>query len=141
MASFGFSRRAAFRTVSQIGISYPDSALSKGTAGRIVGGTRLPWVATGDGDNFAPLRSLGWQVHVHGQATGSVEAICVRSGVPLHVFSWSGGASRAGLARDAVYVVRPDGYVGLALADADDAALTEYLERWCAPGGMVVASS
>ncbi len=134
VANFGFSRRAAFRTISQIGISYPDSALSKGSAGRVEGGARLPWVAGSDEDNFTPLRSLDWQVHVYGRAAEAVEATCTRSGVALHVFDWTGATARAGLARDAVYVLRPDGYVGLALAVADDAALTDYLGRWCSTG-------
>jgi len=30
----------------------------------------------------------------------------------LNVFPWSERAAKAGFARDAVYLVRPDGYVG-----------------------------
>jgi hypothetical protein len=48
--------------------------------------------------------------------------------MPLHVFPWSAGARRAGLKRDAVYLVRPDGYVGLADADADAGKLASYLD-------------
>jgi hypothetical protein len=35
---------------------------------------------------------------------------------------------RAGLRRNAVYVVRPDGYVGLADKGGDGAAITAYLD-------------
>ncbi len=34
---------------------------------------------------------------------------------PTHVFNWNAAANDAGLLRDAAYLVRPDGYVGLAM--------------------------
>ena len=56
-----------FRTVSQIRVNYRHSPLSEGAAGAVRGGDRLPWVAAGPSeDNFAPLTSLDWQVHVYG---------------------------------------------------------------------------
>src|SRR5262249_3829770 len=61
-------RRFVFQTVSQIGINYRDSPLSEGSAGAVRGGDRLPWVETAPGqDNFDPLTSLAWQVHVYGE--------------------------------------------------------------------------
>ena len=64
-------RRFAFRTVSQTAINYRGSALSEGRAGRVHGGDRLPWAPldTSDrgADNFTPLTSLEWQVHIYGQ--------------------------------------------------------------------------
>src|SRR5262249_37837652 len=49
-------RRLMFRTISQTTISYRDSRLSAGTAGRVHGGDRLPWVTLdGEDDNFTPL--------------------------------------------------------------------------------------
>ncbi|GHF53868.1 2-polyprenyl-6-methoxyphenol hydroxylase-like FAD-dependent oxidoreductase [Deinococcus metalli] len=126
-------RRQAFRIVSQTRLHYPDSPLSVGQAGRVRGGTRLPWVPLTEGSNFDVLRSLTWQVHVYGAASPDVVTWCGRRGVPLHVFPWSPAAQRAGLAEDAVYVVRPDGYVGLAQASPDGAALDTYAQRWLAP--------
>jgi len=58
-----------FRTVSQTAVNYRGSSLSAGRAGAVHGGDRLPWVKTGlnlDEDNFAPLASLDWQIHVYG---------------------------------------------------------------------------
>jgi hypothetical protein len=46
--------------------------------------------------------------------------------MPLHVFDWRPEHEAAGLARDAVYLLRPDTYV--ALADASGAP--ELLERY-----------
>ena len=126
-------RRVMFRTVSQTAISYRGSALSEGRAGRIHGGDRLPWVSTtgsnsGDDDNFVPLKSLDWQAHVYGDAASEVRALCERYRLPLHSFAWTSGMARAGLQRHALYLVRPDGYVGLAAAgDGAAAALIAYL--------------
>src|SRR5271156_6041241 len=61
-------RRFLFRTVSQTAVNYRGSSLSEGQAGTVHGGDRLPWVKTDlngvDTDNFAPLTSVDWQVHV-----------------------------------------------------------------------------
>ena len=64
-------------------------------------------------DNFTPLTSLDWQVHVYGDAAGEIQAACEERKLPLHVFPWRPEMDRAGLRRNAVYLVRPDGYVAL----------------------------
>jgi 2-polyprenyl-6-methoxyphenol hydroxylase-like FAD-dependent oxidoreductase len=123
-------RRMMFRTVSQTAIEYRDSALSAGHAGRVHGGDRLPWVAPDGGhDNFAPLTSLDWQVHVYGAASSALRDRCAARQLPLHEFVFDEGAAAVGLARDALYLVRPDGYVALASADASADALEAYLSR------------
>jgi hypothetical protein len=118
------ARRRLFRTVSQIEIEYRDSAFSEGHAGHVHGGDRLPWVP----DNFAPLASLDWQAHVYGGAAERLQMIARRLDVPMHVMPWSDEAKRAGLASEALYLVRPDGYVALADRHADALRLENYLE-------------
>ena len=118
-------RRLMFRTVSQIAITYRGSSLSEGRAGRVAGGDRLPWIPA---DNFSPLASLDWQVHVYGAAAAGIQETCGRRGFALHRFPWESAAARAGLKRDAVYVVRPDGYVGLADPEPTPARLERYLD-------------
>src|SRR5215475_14905772 len=82
-------RRFLFRTVSQIGVNYRNSPLSAGAAGAVRGGDRLPWVETEPGkDNFAPLASLTWQVHVYGELRGEVAEVCAELRLPLHLFAW-----------------------------------------------------
>ena len=108
---FAPGRHALFRTLSQTRIHYADSPLSEGQAGHVHGGDRLPWVSRGGEDNFAPLRSLDWQVHVYGRADRDLERACRGLGLPLHIFAWRDEAHEAGLERDAVYLVRPDDYV------------------------------
>ncbi len=121
-------RRFLFRTVSQVGVRYRESALSAGEAGEIRGGDRLPWIETGSGnDNFAPLTSLAWQVHVYGRAPAGIAETCADLGLPLHVFAWRRGMRRAGFEEGALYLIRPDGYVALADPDADPRRLRSYL--------------
>src|SRR2546423_303644 len=81
----GAVRRLLFRTVSQTQVNYRESSLSAGTAGRVHGGDRLPWVELGAGeDNFAPLTSGSWQVPGDGEAPPGVTAGGPKLRLPLH---------------------------------------------------------
>ena len=128
----GAVRRLLFRTVSQTQVNYHGSTLSAGAVGKVRGGDRLPWVELGSGkDNFAPLTSLAWQAHVYGEARGVLSDACAELRLPLHAFAWQEAMRRAGLAKDALYLVRPDGYVALAEASADPEQLRQYFtERY-----------
>jgi hypothetical protein len=133
VVSLAFRLRAAqrylFRTVSQIMINYRGSALSEGQAGSVHGGDRLPWVRFADGaDNYKPLTSLRWQVHVYGEAWSELRRECDELGVELHVFRWSEAMRRAGLVRDALYLVRPDSYVALAQVLPRASSLRDYAD-------------
>jgi 2-polyprenyl-6-methoxyphenol hydroxylase-like FAD-dependent oxidoreductase len=121
-------RRLAFQTVSQIGVSYPGEWISEGVAAKVHGGDRLPWVEVGNGrGNFDALVSLDWQVHVYGQVGESLREACRELRLPLHIYAWREEAGAAGLARDALYLVRPDGYVALADATGTSARLRAYV--------------
>lgn len=123
-------RRLMFGRVSQLRVHYRGSALSEGRAGKVRGGDRLPWVEAGDGqDNFAPLMSREWQVHVYGEANAELGQTCAELHLPLHVFKWSDKAARAGLGQHALYLVRPDGYVALADRDGTAAGLRNYTAK------------
>jgi hypothetical protein len=121
-------RRFLFHTVSQIGVNYRNSPLSVGKAGRLRGGDRLPWIEIRPGqDNFAPLASLMWQVHVYGEPCTGLAKVCAELQLQLHLFAWQRRMRRAGLRRSALYLVRPDGYVALADSRADTGRLRDYL--------------
>ena len=125
-------RRVMFRTVSQTVVNYRGSSLSEGRAGAVHGGDRLPWVKMdwnkGYKDNFAPLTSLDWQMHVYGEATPQMRATCEERRLPLHVFPWRREMRRAGIRRNAAYLVRPDGYLALADVTGSAAKLAAYLD-------------
>ena len=118
--------RFMFRTVSQTMITYRNGPLGSGTAGQVHGGDRLPWAPSGGRDNFDSLVAMRWQVHVYGRASDDVTKWCTAHDVPLHVFDWSPAHEQAGLARNALYLIRPDMYVGLADPSGSAAALENY---------------
>ena len=124
------ARRLMFLTVSQTGVNYRGSRLSEGHAGTVHGGDRLPWVKSeAKGlDNFRALTSLDWQVHVYGDAAAEIETVCKDHQLPLHIFPWGPEVSRTGLRRNAVYLVRPDGYVALADSEGRATAISSYLD-------------
>jgi hypothetical protein len=120
-------RRAMFRIVSQTGINYRESPLSVGATGNLHGGDRLPWVEIdGDSDNFAPLALLKWQVHVYGKPGAGVADVCAELGVALHEFTWRPEMAGLGLQRGALYLIRPDGYIGLADSAGDAQRMRDY---------------
>jgi 2-polyprenyl-6-methoxyphenol hydroxylase-like FAD-dependent oxidoreductase len=132
LARLNATRRFMFRTASQTAIDYRPSNLSSGVAGKIRGGDRLPWIkldpsSAGHPDNFAPLVSLDWQLHVYGDVTPAISSVCKAAGLPLHPFPWQDAMRSAGFVRNAVYLIRPDGYIGFADRDANAANLQQYL--------------
>jgi hypothetical protein len=132
ITQFEMVREYIFRTVSQITLNYRGDPLGRGAAGHVHGGDRLPWVSIGGDDNFATLVAMAWQVHVYGAASAELAVWCADHDVLLHVFNWRSEHEAAGLARDAVYLLRPDTYV--ALADASGAP--GPLDRYCVDHGI-----
>jgi 2-polyprenyl-6-methoxyphenol hydroxylase-like FAD-dependent oxidoreductase len=129
------TRRFMFRTVSQTAIEYRRSNLSAGVAGKIRGGDRLPWIKLGPSpaghpDNFAPLASLDWQLHVYGDVAPAISGVCKAMRLPMHSFPWQEAMHSAGFVRGAVYLIRPDGHVGFADRDANAAKLHQYMKDW-----------
>lgn len=125
-------RRLMFRTVSQTSIEYRHSPLSRGHVGRVRAGDRLPWIRTGDdrSGNFAPLRERVWQAHVYGTAADPIQRVCNAAGVKVCVLPWTRECARKGLRRDAVYLVRPDGYIAFAADPGSAEPLRAYLDAW-----------
>jgi len=135
------TRRLAFRTVSQTAIEYRRSSLSEGAAGGVQGGDRLPWVPLGaasNRDNFEPLSSLDWQVHVYGEIAPEIHALCSAQQLQLNVFDWTDRMQQAGLSRGGLYLVRPDGYLAFVSHRQDANGLAAYLEsRRITPGRIM----
>jgi hypothetical protein len=142
LLKFRAARTAQFRLISQIRIQYRHSPLSegplskgrlsRGKTGDIHAGDRLPWV--NGQDNYGPLKSLDWQIHVYGECDNSVRQKASTWKLPLHVFSWSKAAEKAGFRQGELYVVRPDGYIGSIHPMADLAGAERYLQKWLRNG-------
>jgi len=124
--SMGTTRESIFRILSQTTINYHDSPLSSGIAGKVHGGDRLPWVLREGQDNYAAPARIDWQVHVYGQVYPDLRDWCDRHGMLLREFDWGQEHDEAGLARNAAYLLRPDGYVALCDPGASDQALEDY---------------
>ena len=141
--------RLAYVTVGQLAVHYPESALSEDptayearrAGGKVKAGDRLPWIESAVADrskgekegatsNFAPLKACDWQVHVYGVIAKPLEQTLYDRGVSLHVFPYNAEMAEKGLAKDAAYIVRPDGYVGMACRQEDTMPLERYLEKW-----------
>jgi 2-polyprenyl-6-methoxyphenol hydroxylase-like FAD-dependent oxidoreductase len=135
VAGFDAAREYLFRTVAQLTLNYRGGPLSAGTAGRVQGGDRLPWAPVDGQDNFASLAAMTWQVHVYGSATTELTDWCAARGMPLHVFDWRPAHEAAGLARNALYLLRPDSYVAL----ADPSGSPGVLERYAEARGLTIA--
>jgi 2-polyprenyl-6-methoxyphenol hydroxylase-like FAD-dependent oxidoreductase len=128
LAKFEAVRHFLFRTVSQITINYRHCSLNAGEAGDIHGGDRLPWVAAEGIDNYEPLAHMVWQVHVYGCAKPDLAAWCDEHDIPLHVFAWRSQCEEAGITRDALYLLRPDTYIGLVDRSCSVGTLKYYFD-------------
>jgi hypothetical protein len=121
-------RRYMFRRVSQISINYRHSRISHGHAGTVKAGDRLPCVAPANvPDNFLPLESLDWQLHVYGDCSDCIQEFCQQRSLPLHKIDWTKQAATAGMTKDALYLIRPDGFIAFVDPDPSPASLDAYL--------------
>ena len=136
-------RRLAFRTISQIGIRYPDSRLSLALPGLPHGapaaGDRFPWIhlkLQADGpveDLFLKLNDTCFNLLLFGQADGTAEM--PGWGELLRVYAVPADApndaelERAQIARPSTYLLRPDGHIGLCGARLEPAAIKRYLSE------------
>jgi hypothetical protein len=122
-------RRFFFRTLSQINVNYRECNFNSGHAGRVHGGDRLPWVKlANNSDNFEPLSSLDLQAHIYGEATPAMRQLSAQRNLTLQEFSWETSMEQAGLTRNALYLIRPDGYVAVAAAEGQVEALAAFLD-------------
>ena len=136
-------RRIAFRTISQIGISYRESPLSKMLPGLPGGapraGDRFPWLrlrfqANGPvEDLFQKLDDTRYSLIVTGQPAPPGQALGLGDLLRIHVIPDEAHnaqeLARVRISGRAFYLLRPDGHVGLAGTRLELGALTRYLSE------------
>jgi hypothetical protein len=130
-------RRALFGLISQTRINYHDSPISRGAAGGVRAGDRLPWVKWGegvnkDGSNYDSLRILSPQIQVYGAVSPEVAAWASQHAeIPLTRLPWTAEAADAGFQFGACYFLRPDGYVAFASANFNKEEFLAFLrDAW-----------
>jgi 2-polyprenyl-6-methoxyphenol hydroxylase-like FAD-dependent oxidoreductase len=133
-------QRAAFRTISQIGVHYPESPLSLTEIGLPKsaprGGDRFPWLRLrleADGapeDLYGKLDDTRFTLLLFGQPAPSGEGAwpgdLLRTVVVPGCRENEAELARAGVPRLAFYLLRPDGYVGLCGTRLDSGATARY---------------
>jgi 2-polyprenyl-6-methoxyphenol hydroxylase-like FAD-dependent oxidoreductase len=133
-------RKAAFRTISQIGIAYRESPLSRTLSGVTAhapqAGDRFPWLRlTFQGrdrpeDLFQRLDDTRFNLLAFGQPAPMVERLGLGDLLQVHVVPFEGENAAAlktvSITAPAFYLLRPDGHVALAGTQLENAAL----ERW-----------
>jgi 2-polyprenyl-6-methoxyphenol hydroxylase-like FAD-dependent oxidoreductase len=125
---FDSARVAFFRRISQIAVRYPDSPLSEGAALDVRGGDRFPYVP-GDQRHDVQSSPLGWTARVYGEVGDDADRALTKLAIPLLKQAWSTKAADVGLERDAIYLVRPDGYIGFTGLRPSAAAIAGYWGR------------
>ncbi|MFC3418726.1 FAD-dependent monooxygenase [Salinicoccus hispanicus] len=123
-------RMQVFKMLSQTKLSYRDSPLSRGKVGGIRAGDRLPWIRMDDGDNFEPLESADWQMHVYGKPNTSIKRLSDIYGIPLHYTSWTQEMKHRGVKKDSAFLVRPDGHIGVATTTRHTDVIKQYVEEY-----------
>ena len=139
---FDRARTLAFRTISQIGIRYPESTISQTLTempkGAPAAGDRFPWVQLSlqasepAGDLYQKLDDTRFNLLVFGQGAPDVFPPPDYADVlRVHVIP-SGPHNDAELTRRQIpapsfYLLRPDGHVGLCGIRLDAAAIRRYL--------------
>jgi hypothetical protein len=147
VAAFAVNRKAvqrmAFRTVSQIGIRYSESALSKSSDGlpetAPQAGDRFPWLRlkfAANGaieDLFQKLSDVHFNLVLIGQPHFSESPPNIDGLLCVHVID-AGAANDEELARVRIpqpsfYLVRPDGYIGLCGTRLKAGDVRDYLSK------------
>src|SRR6266700_1333494 len=135
----------AFRTISQPGIAYRESPLSKMLPGLPDGapraGDRFPWLrlrfqANGPvEDLFQKLDDTRYNMIVIGQPAPPGEALGLGDLLRIHVIPGEAHnaqeLARVRILGPAFYLLRPDGHVGLAGTRLEPDAVTRYLSESC----------
>jgi 2-polyprenyl-6-methoxyphenol hydroxylase-like FAD-dependent oxidoreductase len=147
IAAFAVNRKAvqrmAFRTISQTGIRYPQSFLSKSLDGlpntAPQAGDRFPWLrlkfaANGPvEDLFQKLSDTHFNLILMGQPLLPEDALGFGDLLRIYAIP-SDPASDEELARVQIpqpsfYLIRPDGYVGLCGTRVETAAVRDYVSQ------------
>ena len=78
---------------------------------------------------------MPWPGGTSTAAPGALRSWCRQQGLPLRELAWRPQYGEAGFAQDALYLIRPDGYVAL----AEPSGAADVLQRYFAQRGIRIA--
>ena len=119
-----------YKFLSQTGLNYRESMLSQGFAGRLRGGDRLPWLQTEFFDNYETLNSMTWHIQIYGETNSNFNSVANFRGFKIFEYQWTKEAEELGFARDAFYLIRPDGHIALCDLRQNTGVLKTFLNDW-----------
>jgi hypothetical protein len=80
-------------------------------------------------DTHAVLDGKSWSAHATGRLDDGCRQALEAAGFPVHLWPDDAAMRKAGYLAGALYLVRPDGYVGLADPGPGTRAVEAYLSR------------
>jgi FAD binding domain len=136
-------QKAAFRTLSQIGIRYRESALSENLGSMAENaphaGDRFPWLRLKfhpqgpREDLFEKIDDTRFNLLVIGQPAPSAASLGLGDQLQVHAIPSEmendAALAAASIARPSYYLLRPDGHIGLAGTSFREADLRQWLVR------------
>ncbi len=121
-------QRKFFLTISQTALNYRKRKLSVGQLGQIKSGDRFPWFSDNDQDVFQKMTGTRFTLFALGDwSTHTPELEGLRSSLLEVVYISNRGAYLKTGLTDGLYLVRPDGYIGLSTKNLDEIPL--YLSQ------------
>jgi 2-polyprenyl-6-methoxyphenol hydroxylase-like FAD-dependent oxidoreductase len=148
-------RRAAFQTLSQIGIRYPQSALSRRGAGAPTrgpqAGDRFPWLqlqfeANGPREDlFERLDDTRFNLLAIGQRVPPLGNLGLGDLLRMHEISGDGDNANilagASIQGPAFYLLRPDGHIGLVGVHLELEALGNWFAQFSVRAGAAAGAN
>jgi len=123
-----FVLRKLFKLVSEVRINYRGGPLSLGRYGKIVSGDRLPWIK--DLMILECLDGLSWSSVSFGDQEPVVLGRLAGDGFKIIHRPLTSAARKEGFRINTIYLVRPDGYIGLVLRKPTYPTIAKYMKEY-----------
>ena len=140
VSTFPAIQSKMFKKISQCDIRYEQSTLNNGSLGKVICGKRMPWVKYEEFDNLDLISYAHWNLHIYGdikkELENEINRINLKSGVAnglisLKNLAFNKQAAKCGIVKNAIYLIRPDGYVGFTAASQNSICikkLKQYIQ-------------
>lgn len=125
ISPFNFARYFAFRRLSQIAINYRFSFLSQGSLGKIASGDRMPWIK-----NLGWPHPMKWNARIFGKENIDLQNYFQQNDIEFKTYPWEISFEKCGISQNVLYLIRPDGYIGLIEPNLNLEKVKNYLTQY-----------